>query len=389
MKPRVLILSGFIERKQAGAAQAVIHLVNALAKRYPGEIAVAAFEHDPELLHPGVRVFPLEMRDAPRFFWRFWPFIFLRQCNRAFRAAKLPAAELCYTPNTAMALAYRRIHPSVPIVTHTGAVLADRELREESDGAPIRRWINANLVGYYERQSYRQPHWRHVVSTKLVADQREEYFGLPKGFFTIAPYGLDIARFDGQASHENMRARYGIPDDVFLVVSVARLVQWKNHDMLLHAIAQSEEKAWLFIVGAGPEDARLEALSRQLGIEDRVRFVGHADPVPFLASSDLFVLPSKIESFGLAYAEAMSMGLPCIGLRNRPPEVLSSAEDVIPEGQAGYCVDGVDDLRQRIDELARSPDTLRKLSTFAQRLATSEYTTERYVESLEAVAGGL
>jgi glycosyltransferase involved in cell wall biosynthesis len=274
-------------------------------------------------------------------------------------------------------------------VSHTGAVLADRELREESEGSPLVVAINAWLVRRFERQSYEEPHWRHFVSTKLVADQRAEHFDLRPGFFTIAPYGLDITRFDRDADHDDMRAAYGIPASAFVLVSVARLVQWKNHDMVLRALAKAREKVWLFIVGDGAEDQRLKALARELGVEDRVRFVGHADPVPYLASSDLFVLPSRIESFGLAYAEAMSMGLPCIGLRNRPPAVLSSAEDVIPEGKAGFCVDGVDELRDRIDQLACSPETLRELSDFAHHLATTEYTTERYIESLEGVMESL
>ncbi len=389
MRPRILVLAGFLERKQAGAAQAVIHLVNALAERHPGEVVVAAFMHDPELLHSGARVIHLDMPDAPRFFWRFFPVIFLRQCLAAFRTAGLPVADLCYTANTTMGLAYRRLHPSVAIVSHTGAILADRELREESEGSRLTIEINARLVRYYERKSYREPNWRHFVSTKLVAEQRESDFRLPRLFFTVAPYGLDISRFDRDADHEDMRAPHGVPEDAFVIVSVARLVQWKNHDMILRAIAGAESKPWLFIVGAGPEEGRLKALAHELGVESRVRFPGHADPVPFLASSDLFVLPSRIESFGLAYAEAMSMGLPCIGLRNRPPDVLSSAEDVIPEGKAGYCVDRVEELTARIDELARSPEKVSALGAFAHHLATNEYTTERYVESLATITGSL
>ena len=114
-------------------------------------------------------------------------------------------------------------------------------------------------------------------------------------------------------------------------------------------------------------------------------FGSHVDPVPFLASSDLFVLPSSIESFGLAYAEAMAMGLPCIGRRNQPPEVLSSAQDVIPEGKAGYCISTVEELRNRIDDLARAPQILRDLGEQAYRLATNAYTTERYIACLESL----
>jgi len=390
MTPGVLVLAPYLQRGQAGAGQATINIVNALAERYPGDVSVFTFAHDAELLDPALRIVGMARRPEPRFFWRFSPIVFLRECYRLFKAAGVPAAGFCYTQNTSMALAYRRIHPSVAIVSHTGAVLADREFREESRGSAqsaLELAIVARLVKQIEQRSYRLPNWRHIVSTRLVAQRREQYFRLPPGFFTVCPYGLDFTRFDRFAHHEDMRARHGIPQHAFLIVSVARLIRWKNLDMILHAIAGSQAEAWLFVVGSGPEQERLQALARALQIHERVRFTGHADPAPFLACSDLFVLPSRIESFGMAYAEAMSMGLPCIGLRNRPPDVLSSAADVIPEGKAGYCIGSVDELRDRIDRLAASPETVRQLGEFAYRLATSEYTTQRYVQCLESLRG--
>jgi len=384
----VLVLAPYLQRGQAGAAQATINIVNALAERYPGGVSVFTFAYDAELLHPALRIVGMARRPEPRFFWRFAPIVFLRECYRHFKAAGVPAAGFCYTQNTSMALAYRRIHPSVRIISHTGAVLADREFRDETHGSAqsaLELAIGEWLIKHIEQRSYRQSNWRHIVSTRLVARQRQQYFGLPPGFFTVRPYGLDLKRFDRLAHHEDMRARHDIPRQAFLIVSVARLIRWKNLDMILHAIARSRAQPWLFVVGSGPEQESLQALAQALQIQQRVRFVGHADPAPFLACSDLFALPSRIESFGMAYAEAMSMGLPCLGLRNRPPDVLSSAEDVIPEGKAGYCVGSVDELRDRIDDLAASPETVRQLGEFAYRLATSEYTTQRYLECLDSL----
>ena len=73
-----------------------------------------------------------------------------------------------------------------------------------------------------------------------------------------------------------------------------------------------------------------------------------ADP---MRPHSAFVLPSLIESFGLVYAEAMLMGLPCIGMKNNPPVVLSSSEDVIMNGRSGYVISDVDELVQRLDTL--------------------------------------
>ena len=78
----------------------------------------------------------------------------------------------------------------------------------------------------------------------------------------------------------------------------------------------------------------------------------------------------------------MLMGLPCIGMRHRPPEILSSAEDVIPEGVAGYCVDGEPELVDRLNQLVGNRALSRKLGENAYDHARRNYTIERYTESL-------
>jgi glycosyltransferase involved in cell wall biosynthesis len=74
--------------------------------------------------------------------------------------------------------------------------------------------------------------------------------------------------------------------------------------------------AEFLIAGDGPRRDELEALARRLGIDRRVRFLGHCEDVPdLLASSDLFVLPSRSEAFPNAVLEAMAAGLPVIATR--------------------------------------------------------------------------
>jgi glycosyltransferase involved in cell wall biosynthesis len=383
--PAILALATFLTRDQAGAAQAMINILNALGDRFPGEIAVATFTHDPSLLNDKLRIIQLQPYHAPRFFWRFPSLFMLKGWYRRLRAARVPRARLCFTMNTTMGLAYRRLHPSVPIVSHTGAVLADREFREEMSGPRARITIEARVIRHLERRSYQAADWHHLVSTRLVGAIREKEFRLPAGFFRVCPYGIDFRRFDRSAQYPDVRAQHGILPDAFVLVTVARLVRWKNIDMILRAMAMSRESLHLFVVGSGSEEEPLKALAAALQLEDRVRFVGQTNPAPFLAASNLFVLPSQIESFGMVYGEAMAMGLPCIGLRNRPPEVLSSAEDVISEGSAGYCVDSVAELRDRIDMLARDPATARAMGEFAHHRARTMYSTERYLDCLDAV----
>ena len=76
---------------------------------------------------------------------------------------------------------------------------------------------------------------------------------------------------------------------------------------------QKEIPARLLIVGEGPDKKKAELLSRELGFRDRVNFVGNSTEIDkILCFSDLFLLPSEKESFGLAALEAMAAGVPVV-----------------------------------------------------------------------------
>lgn len=99
------------------------------------------------------------------------------------------------------------------------------------------------------------------------------------------------------------------------VVTVSRLIGVKRVDLLLRAFAaalKNNEQLRLSIVGDGPLKSRLISLTRELGIDDVVRFVGHADPLPYLERATLFVLLSRHEGWGVAPAEAAAVGVPVL-----------------------------------------------------------------------------
>jgi len=381
MTCRVLVLATHLSRSNAGAAHATIDIANTLAESDWAEVAVHAYTRDEDALSPAIRFVRGSVSPDPRLLWRLPSLYRLRHAVAELPAAQLPPADVCYTQSTELGLAYRLLHPATPIISHTGHVLVDRELREElsTRRGPLLR-LESWMQKRTEMRTYREPHWTHVVSTRLVARQRERHYGLPEGFFEVRPLGVDGRRFDRSADHPDVRAALGIPADAVLVATVARLVPWKGIDTLLRALASSGARPWLVVVGQGGDESRLRALAAELGLAERVRFVGHAHPAPYLAAADLFALPSLIESFGMVYAEAMHLGLPCIGLRYDPPRVLSSAMDVIPDGVAGYCVSGEDELRDRIERLAGDPALRRRLGEQAHALATREYSARRYVE---------
>lgn len=123
-----------------------------------------------------------------------------------------------------------------------------------------------------------------------------------------------------------IRSRLGIAPASRVILSVGNCAAVKNHTALLHALALLPDSLpWLYLhVGHGEAEADEQALAQSLGIAERCRFLGRQPAIDLLAAADLFVMPSLHEGFGLAAAEALAMGLPCVlsdapGLRDFAP----------------------------------------------------------------------
>jgi glycosyltransferase involved in cell wall biosynthesis len=126
------------------------------------------------------------------------------------------------------------------------------------------------------------------------------------------------------------------PGGAIRLVTLARLVARKQLGTLLQALATLPDlDLHLTVMGDGPDRPRLESLARTLGIAPRVTFTGFVDePAKHatLAASDLFVLPSSHEGFGLVYVEAMHHGLPVIATTN------GGQADFLEDGRTGRLV---------------------------------------------------
>lgn len=385
MPTRILVLGTYLSRTQGGAAHSTIDIINALARAPWAQVTAFGYSRDDDVLDPAVPFVLGTPRPQPRFVWRFTPLYEVPWAARELATVGLPPADVVYTQNMVLGLAYRQLAPDTPIVSHLGHVLASREMLDESASTSLLVRATAGLLDRRERRVYRTPRWRQAVSTRLLARARAQHFGLREEFFDVHALGVDRRRFDRDAELPDVRAALGIGADEFVVVTVARLVPLKNLGLLLRAVARAARPMRLLVVGDGPEAGKLRAEAAELGIADRVHFPGRTDPAPYLAAADVFALPSLLESFGMVYAEAMHFGLPCIGLRNDPPNVLSSAEEVIPEGVAGYCVSSLEELSERLERLADDDALRTRMGEAGYRLATTEYSVQSYVDFLHAL----
>lgn len=121
-----------------------------------------------------------------------------------------------------------------------------------------------------------------------------------------------------------------------VVLYVGRLHPQKGVDDLLRSVpplALRHPELALLVLGDGPQEAALSALAAELGLGDRVRFLGFQDPAPYLQAADVFVLPTWAEGVSNALLEAMGAGLACVATR------VSGNTEVIQEGETGLLVE--------------------------------------------------
>lgn len=125
----------------------------------------------------------------------------------------------------------------------------------------------------------------------------------------VVPNGIDMKLFQ-PAAHE--------PNAPPFIVSVGRMIPRKGFDVLLRACAKLKAKGVEFrcgFIGDGPEEETLKALANELGIRERVQFLGgmsREQIAAFLPACDAFVLPSHAEGMANAALEAMACGLPLL-----------------------------------------------------------------------------
>ena len=138
----------------------------------------------------------------------------------------------------------------------------------------------------------------------------------------------------------------------------------------------------LRLVGDGPELPRALARAQQLGVADAVETTGVVDDVaPLLLRSDLLLLPSEIESFGLVALEAMASGLPVVASRT------GGLPEVVPDGEAGYLIDPTDtDGMVSAASRVLSDGGLRdRLGAAGRDHAIRHFSSERIVPLFEAL----
>ena len=235
--------------------------------------------------------------------------------------------------------------------------------------------------------------WHLPVSSIAGGAYREKYPIDPSRMRVLHP-GVDLARFsspDRDACRREVRARYAIGPSEVVILFVGMNFEVKGLEAVLRAVARAkalrpDAALRLLVVGRGNE-GKYGALASSLGIADSVVFAGvHAEGVEaFYLASDLFMMLSAFDTFGMVVLEAMASRLPVIVSAN------VGAKDLIEEGVNGFVLPDRLDIDAAAGKIVLLLDAPRRaaMGEAGRRMATQhtwEHLAEEMADVYDAVA---
>jgi len=201
----------------------------------------------------------------------------------------------------------------------------------------------------------------------------------------VIPNGVDTEAFRPHRDR-SLRVELGLSDDIALIGAIGNVREPKAYDVLLraaHALVNRSQRFHLVIAGDRANDLgrQLEQLSRDLGIEKHVTFLGlRPDVARILNNLDVFVLSSHTEGFSIACIEAMACGAPVVATRSGGPEE-------ILEGEAGLLVPTGDPaaLALAVERVIGSKDLATALTAKAMQRVHERYSLTTMLSRYEAL----
>jgi UDP-glucose:(heptosyl)LPS alpha-1,3-glucosyltransferase len=252
-------------------------------------------------------------------------------------------------------------------------------------GIPHRTWIHdmrqKSLSGFdratcwAEKKGIENPALKMIlpVST-LVKNELSRSYAISEDRVSVMHPGVSIARFSGldaRSCRERIRANHGLSASDVVICFVGMNFEIKRLDLTLQGIAGMKRDGFfpalprILIVGKGNSGPYLK-MAKELGIGDQVVFAGVTDEVEaYYLASDLFVMPSRMDTFGLVVLEAMAAGLPVV------ISATVGAADLVTHGGSGFILPEHPTAQDMTASLIRlmNPERRRSMGETARQIA--------------------
>ncbi len=223
-----------------------------------------------------------------------------------------------------------------------------------------------------------------IVNSAAAASELAGRFGVPESKVENIGVGTDLERIESARPNEELRRDLGLGDSKVVGI-VAKLSPVKGHRHFLKAAAFVSKvygDVSFLIVGDGPERTRLERTADELGLSEKVHFIGVREDVPaVLKLMDVLVLSSLSEGSPNVVLEGMAAGVPVVAVR------VGGVPEVVEDGVSGLLVDPGDapGLSNAVLGLLNDADRAREMGKKGRAIAVENYDINRAVARYEDV----
>ncbi|MBN2868918.1 MAG: N-acetyl-alpha-D-glucosaminyl L-malate synthase BshA [Flavobacteriaceae bacterium] len=278
------------------------------------------------------------------------------------------------------------VHYAIPHAY--AAYMAQKMLLEEGIYVPIVTTLHGTDITLVGNHPFYKPAVTFSINksdavttvSKSLKDDTLRLFNIKKEINVVTNF-IDISRFNHDFT-DCQRAMMATEDEKIIThISNMREVKRIPDVIKVFYNIQKEIPAKLMMVGEGPEREPAERLCEELGIAEKVVFFGNSNEIDrILCFSDLFLLPSKTESFGLSALEAMASGVPVISSNT------GGIPEVNKEGFSGFLseVGDVEDMSEKALYILKDEDKLNEFKQNAKAQAKT-FDIHQIVPKYEAI----
>jgi glycosyltransferase involved in cell wall biosynthesis len=247
--------------------------------------------------------------------------------------------------------------------------------------------VHTSATGKLGRQlGYRFSSWLPDCVTTVsrgVADACQSAFMISRDRLVILPNGVDTEEWKPDTTRR-VRTRHELGlNDEFLWLAAGRLEDVKDYPTMLRAMARVPTQSRLLIAGSGAAEPALRRLSKELGLMDRVRFLGFQPDVrPWMHAADGFVLSSRWEGLPMSLLEAGACAVPAVAT-----DVPGSCE-IIADGKTGFLAAPGDamTLAKAMTRIMRlPPETLQAMRLAARQRIVARYGLDAVLDRWESL----
>jgi glycosyltransferase involved in cell wall biosynthesis len=226
----------------------------------------------------------------------------------------------------------------------------------------------------------------HLVTvSKTMAKEILSQPGISSNRVTAIPNGIPVDHFYQPQFREGFRQQSGFTPEMVVIGYTGRIAKVKRLDILIEAFAEANKKypdTRLLLAGEGPMRSELEALVRQLGMENKVRWLGFTSNIPsFLAALDIYIQTSVNEGLSLSILEAMAAEKSVIATR------VGSADEIIQDGKTGILIPpgSITAASQSLLSLLDDAKKRSQLAQNAKEYVSTEYGIQHMVDGYESI----